>query len=81
MDMHTREITTEKGNTYICPVFTADEYQDMTYGLSDNGWCLTCGELVDGVEPDARKYHCEVCDKKTIYGLEELLMMGILQIK
>ena len=79
--MHTREITTAKGNTYICPVFTADEYQDMIYGLSNEGWCLTCGELVDGVETDARKYHCEVCDKKSIYGLEELLMMGILQIQ
>ena len=53
--MTTKEITTEKGNTYICPVFTADEYQDMIFGLSNEGWCLTCGELVDGVEPDARK--------------------------
>ena len=79
--MHTREITTAKGNTYICPVFTADEYQNMTYGLSNEGWCLTCGELVDGVEPDARKYMCGCCGKKSIYGLEELLMMGILQIE
>jgi len=79
--MHTREITTEKGNTYIYPVFTADEYQEMTFGLSNEGWCLTCGELVDGVEPDARKYMCGCCGKKSIYGLEELLMMGILQIE
>jgi len=79
--MHTREITTAKGNTYICPVFTADEYQVVTYGLSNDGWCLTCGELVDDVEPDARKYMCGCCGKKSIYGLEELLMIGILQIQ
>jgi hypothetical protein len=79
--MTTKTIVSDKGNTYICPVFTADEYQDMIYGLSNEGWCLTCGELVDGVEPDARKYECDCCEKRTVYGLEELLMMGILQIE
>lgn len=37
------------------------------------GFCIACGAEHIGVEPDARKYACEVCDKNTVYGAEELL--------
>lgn len=44
----------------------------------DMGFCLACGEEAYGVEPDARKYECEVCGKRSVYGAEELLMsMGL----
>lgn len=79
--MTTKTIVSDKGNKYIVPVVSTEEMEQIMFGMDSPGWCLTCGEEVDGVEPDASKYHCEVCDKKTIYGLEELLMMGILQIK
>lgn len=39
------------------------------------GFCLSCGEQADCVEPDARKYTCESCDMPQVYGAEELLMM------
>jgi CRISPR/Cas system-associated protein Cas10 (large subunit of type III CRISPR-Cas system) len=29
----------------------------------------------EGVEPDARKYECEVCGEPGVYGAEELLMV------
>lgn len=41
------------------------------------GWCLACGEEADGVEPDAKKYVCNSCGKPKVYGMEELMMMGL----
>jgi hypothetical protein len=39
------------------------------------GFCIACGAMADGVEPDARKYECDSCGKPKVYGAEELLMM------
>jgi hypothetical protein len=39
------------------------------------GFCVACGEDAFGVEPDARRYVCESCDSKSVYGAEELLLM------
>lgn len=37
------------------------------------GFCAACGEDAYGVEPDARRYECECCGKKAVFGAEELL--------
>jgi len=79
--MTTKTIVSDKGNKYTIPIVTADEMHDIMFGMGGRGWCLTCGEEVDGVEPDARRYHCECCDKRTVYGMEELLIMGLLIIE
>lgn len=42
---------------------------------SNIGMCLACGAEHDGVEPDARRYPCEVCGARRVYGAEELLLM------
>ena len=39
------------------------------------GICLACGEEAYGVEPDARRYRCESCGKRMVYGAEECLIM------
>jgi hypothetical protein len=46
--------------------------------LHDNstGFCRACGHEQDGCEPDARRYLCESCGHKTVYGAEELVIMG-----
>lgn len=41
------------------------------------GFCLACGAEHYGVEPDARKYECEECGAKRVYGAEEIIMMGV----
>jgi hypothetical protein len=41
------------------------------------GFCLACGFEQEGVEPDARKYVCESCGEKKVYGAEELLIMNV----
>jgi len=47
-----------------------------------NGGCLACGEIQYGcVEPDARGYACESCGANKVYGLEELVLMGRLDLE
>lgn len=41
------------------------------------GFCLSCGEVQPGVEPDASKYVCDCCGKEKVYGASELVLMGI----
>ncbi len=41
------------------------------------GFCIACGEIQDGVEPDARGYECDVCGEPAVFGAEELLIMGL----
>jgi hypothetical protein len=50
-------------------------YRDQYQGL-----CLHCGSECDNCEPHARKYCCEVCDYEQVYGVEELLMMGLIKV-
>jgi Zn finger protein HypA/HybF involved in hydrogenase expression len=48
--------------------------QESMYGLGNDGFCIECGECQGGCEPDARKYTCESCGKRAVYGAEELLI-------
>lgn len=44
-------------------------------GLDNPGFCVACGAEAEGVEPNARRYECEACGERGVYGAEELLMM------
>lgn len=47
-----------------------------SYSTLDNpGFCIKCGADADGCEPDARRYECEECGERGVYGAEELLMI------
>jgi hypothetical protein len=37
------------------------------------GFCIACGLEHMGIEPDARRYPCESCGEKAVYGAQELL--------
>lgn len=52
-----------------------DAVERQMFGLDNPGFCLACGNEQEGCEPDARKYTCEVCGEKQVYGAQELLMM------
>jgi hypothetical protein len=39
------------------------------------GFCLACGHEQGPVEPDARRYECEECGERQVYGAEEILIM------
>jgi DNA-directed RNA polymerase subunit RPC12/RpoP len=61
--------------TACMPIFN-EEFERLTFE-GTSGFCLNCGHQADGIEPDARKYECETCGKERLYGLEELLLMGL----
>ena len=47
------------------------------FGLENPGFCLACGIDQDGCEPDARKYECESCGEREVYGAQELVLMFV----
>lgn len=69
--------TTKTGTKQFRPVVSESELMEDR----SMGFCLACGCEADGVEPDARKYTCESCQMPKVYGLEELVMMGLAKIR
>ena len=54
-------------------IMDACERRDTT--LDNPGFCLACGNEQEGCEPDARRYECEACGERQVYGAEELALM------
>ncbi len=48
--------------------------EDAGQSLENPGFCIACGDDAEGVEPDARRYECESCEARAVYGAEELLI-------
>ena len=44
------------------------------------GQCTACHARQGGCEPDARGYKCESCGALQVYGLEELVIMGEIEV-
>jgi predicted RNA-binding Zn-ribbon protein involved in translation (DUF1610 family) len=66
----------KSGKTRYRPVVT----EDVLAELDTTGFCVACGAEVLGVEPDARQYACEGCGEEAVYGVEELIVMGLVRI-
>jgi hypothetical protein len=77
--MTTEKYQTKNGATQHRPLMTEEEYR-RARNEEDAGLCLACGAEAHGVEPDARRYECESCGATKVYGIEELLMMGLVKI-
>ena len=54
---------------------TPEEVLELAEADNNLGICLACGEVAEGVEPDARKYRCESCGEHQVYGAEEALLL------
>lgn len=76
--MTSQPYKTRAGKIGRIPVFV-DTQEFMSYSDDQSGWCLACGELAYGVEPDARRYGCECCGEKAVFGLEELLVRNLVR--
>lgn len=51
--------------------------EDIEAAIDDmTGFCIACGAARGGCEPGARRYVCEVCGARSVYGAEELILMG-----
>lgn len=54
----------------------SDDYQHEVME-GGHGYCIGCSrEHPEYVDPDGREIVCESCGTPTVYGLEELLVMG-----
>ncbi len=74
--MRRQEYKTRTGLNQFMPVLPAKAH----LGDIEGGWCLKCGEPVDGVEPDARKLiHEDGCNAPKVYGIEELVLMNLVR--
>lgn len=60
-------------------VATEEEFAE-TMCDGGTGFCIGCGAETSGVEPDACGYRCSDCGMPYVYGLEELLLMGLVRI-
>ena len=45
------------------------------------GFCLYCHAEHYNIEPDAKGYACKDCDRNGVYGAEEILMMGFVDME
>jgi predicted RNA-binding Zn-ribbon protein involved in translation (DUF1610 family) len=64
----------KSGKTQFMPTLAhAEELME-----AQQGFCLACGES-QSAEPDARKYACEACGEHKVYGVEELVLMGLVR--
>lgn len=72
-----RKYTSRGGLARIAPSMA--DVDDLGSDRDVTGWCLACGTPQDGVEPDARRYECDACGEPTVYGLEELALMGLIK--
>lgn len=45
------------------------------------GYCTSCDLLTrDSTEPDAENYNCPECEEHTVMGVDNALMMGLIEI-
>ena len=62
----------------ISKLITWDRLEDACkrsiFGMDNPGFCISCGDEVEGVEPDAREYECCACGAHLVYGAEELML-------
>jgi hypothetical protein len=58
----------------LTPEVIMDAAKRQMYELDNPGFCILCGNEQEGCEPDARKYKCEACGERQVYGAAELLM-------
>lgn len=56
---------------------TEAQYADLNENYG--GFCIACHDETYGVEPDAQQYQCESCGARAVYGVEELLIRGLIE--
>jgi len=63
-------------NATLDPDEVLEAAEEQMFGLGNAGFCLNCGEELEGIDPDARGDECECCGSQSVYGAQELVMMG-----
>jgi len=63
---------TKAGATQYKPSLEEIEAMDE----AGDGFCLACGNE-QRAEPDARRYPCDACGARKVFGAQELALMGL----
>lgn len=69
----TRAYKAKNGRTRFMPSI---EYA-MLLNEESLAFCIGCKSEHGPLEPDARKAHCPDCGEHTVYGAEQLVLMGL----
>lgn len=67
---------TRAGDLQWKPVFNK-AFERACMNDTGTGFCLACGKTQNQCEPDAKQYTCNHCKCPKVYGLEELVIMGL----
>lgn len=60
-------------------VISENEFSELNEDCG--GICIACeSRQYGGCEPDARNYPCEECGESKVFGVEELLIMGLIEL-
>jgi len=54
--------------------FSLDQVLAAVRRDDETGICVLCGNEQSPVEPDARKYACESCGRRAVFGAPELMI-------
>jgi hypothetical protein len=47
----------------------------------DAGWCSACDDFTgSGIEPDAEGYTCPGCGEDTLCGVEQAMILGLIDV-
>lgn len=68
-----------KNGFFSLPVFR-DVREFREYSDADGGWCVACADFFPA-DPDTRRGECELCQGKTLWGLEELAIEGFIRFE
>jgi len=58
---------------------TQEDYRCMSE--DGTGFCIECEEAAGYCEPDAWGCECEYCGAHAVYGMDELLLMGMIEFE
>lgn len=71
---------TQRPMTQLDPLILREaEYADLA--REDAGVCLNCRMFTGPVEPDAEHYHCDACGLMEVFGIEQALIMGLVDFR
>jgi hypothetical protein len=60
-------------------LFSLEQLEPALSSDESIGFCIECGAEHYCCEPDAREYKCEECEQFTVYGAQEILLMGLVE--
>ena len=76
-----RDARNKTGQMVKVPVLIMDAHELRELEMDHGGMCFKCGELAEGVELDAAGYKCYSCREMKVYGLENAMLLGRIQLK